>query len=388
MKKITLATVGAAAMIASGVSVADTTLYGSLRAAIEYTDLKPGLVGITPGGVITKGSLRRGVTRYRGPKGQTQDNWGLWDAGSRWGIKGSEDLGGGLKAIYQMEVAADIMTGSLKSGRQMWVGLKSDTLGQLTFGKQYDPFYNNVAGAVDQFNGNASLAWSFLGNTAVDGSREPYSIYYSTPNFNGASVQGMVVLDGTDSSLGTGKKGLDIWHLGASYANGPAFLGFAFARSQGTKTWTTGLSAAWNTSSWGFATSWEYINPKKNRFVPSGFASVTTSGKLVDVTSPDAVSSGLPFGFPDVLVVNKAHNLTFLGTYAIGPHTMRASYTKTLIDGANDAQYIQLGYQFNLSKRTYVWAEGYVNNTKAYFFGNETKPGKYWNTSIGFRHDF
>ncbi|CAB3741273.1 porin [Paraburkholderia rhynchosiae] len=63
------------------------------------------------------------------------------DVPSRWGLKGSEDLGGGLKAIFTLENGFAVSNGTALQanrlfGRQAYVGLSS-TWGQLTFGRQY-----------------------------------------------------------------------------------------------------------------------------------------------------------------------------------------------------------------------------------------------------------
>jgi predicted porin len=82
--------------------------------------------------------------------------------GSRWGLRGTEDLGGSLKAVYTLEGGVIIPSGQIDQqgqifGRQAWVGLKSD-YGTLTFGRQYGVFTQAV-GAGDVFgatHGNAS----------------------------------------------------------------------------------------------------------------------------------------------------------------------------------------------------------------------------------------
>src|SRR5260370_24206060 len=63
--------------------------------------------------------------------------------GSRWGMRGSEDLGSGLKAIFLLENGFEINTGKLNQGgdewgRQTYVGLSSTTYGSVTLGRQYD----------------------------------------------------------------------------------------------------------------------------------------------------------------------------------------------------------------------------------------------------------
>lgn len=70
---------------------------------------------------------------------------GVW-SGSRFGLKGQEDLGGGTKAIFQFESGFNIDTGALQYtnlefGRQALVGLTNPTYGTLTAGRQYTPYY-------------------------------------------------------------------------------------------------------------------------------------------------------------------------------------------------------------------------------------------------------
>ena len=61
--------------------------------------------------------------------------------GSRWGMQGAEDLGGGLSAIFRLENGFDINTGKLgqqgrEFGRAAYVGVSSKTLGTVTLGRQ------------------------------------------------------------------------------------------------------------------------------------------------------------------------------------------------------------------------------------------------------------
>ncbi|KJK14263.1 membrane protein [Burkholderiaceae bacterium 16] len=63
-------------------------------------------------------------------------------SGSRWGFRGTEDLGGGLSGLFVLESGIGVDTGTLQQGgrlfgRQAYVGLKSAKYGQITFGRQY-----------------------------------------------------------------------------------------------------------------------------------------------------------------------------------------------------------------------------------------------------------
>ncbi len=62
--------------------------------------------------------------------------------GNRWGVKGTEDLGGGLKAVFKLESGFHLGNGQISNGgslfgRQAYVGIQSDW-GTLTFGNQID----------------------------------------------------------------------------------------------------------------------------------------------------------------------------------------------------------------------------------------------------------
>ncbi len=70
--------------------------------------------------------------------------------GSRWGVKGAEDLGGGVKTVFQLENGFDVDTGrafqgGLLFGRQAYMGLSSNTVGTLTVGRQYDSVVDYLA---------------------------------------------------------------------------------------------------------------------------------------------------------------------------------------------------------------------------------------------------
>src|ERR1700758_3627971 len=69
--------------------------------------------------------------------------------GSRFGLRGAEDLGGGLSAIFVLENGFDLNTGKLGQGglmfgRQAYVGLSSSQFGTVTLGRQYDSVVDYV----------------------------------------------------------------------------------------------------------------------------------------------------------------------------------------------------------------------------------------------------
>ncbi len=65
---------------------------------------------------------------------------------SRWGLRGTEDLGGGLKAVFNLEAEVGMDTGAAGSafwGRQAWVGLQGD-FGRVVAGRSYTTAYDFI----------------------------------------------------------------------------------------------------------------------------------------------------------------------------------------------------------------------------------------------------
>ncbi|MFM0071614.1 porin [Paraburkholderia sediminicola] len=133
--------------------------------------------------------------------------------GSLFGLKGTEDLGNGLKAVFDIENGYNINNGSFFADstamfyRQSWVGLKHDTYGSLTFGRQYQPSFWAVY-FTDPFRGNevmsplaaADLAGatdrSTLATQYVAG-RTSNSIVYTSPDMRGVHVYAMYAMPST-----------------------------------------------------------------------------------------------------------------------------------------------------------------------------------------------
>lgn len=109
---------------------------------------------------------------------------------NRFGLRGAEDLGGGVKAIFTLENGFDITSGKLQQGgrmfgRQAFVGLSSAALGTLTAGRQYDVPFDYLTG-FEAPVAAAGLAAHIGDNDNVFGSyRYNNSLKYQTPTFAG-----------------------------------------------------------------------------------------------------------------------------------------------------------------------------------------------------------
>ncbi|WP_019043892.1 porin [Comamonas testosteroni] len=144
-------------------------------------------------------------------------------AGSRWGVRGTEDLGGGLRALYVMEAGLNADTGErgqggLAFGRQIFVGMGGDW-GQLTVGRHYTTFHTSLASYA-----LTGLIWGNAANYFRDGTvlRADNSLRFQSASMAGLVVRGMYSF-GENAGTNVGRQfggSLDYtrgpWSLGAS----------------------------------------------------------------------------------------------------------------------------------------------------------------------------
>jgi predicted porin len=150
---------------------------------------------------------------------------------SRWGFRGVEDLGGGLRTLFTLEGGFNPNTGSAAQGsrefgRQAFVGLQSNTLGTLTFGRQYDLTQDWLA----QYS--AALKWNGYAATVGDNNnfnfqfRTNNAVKYVSPNYRGLQGGVMYSFGGVAGSFGN----QSAMGFGLNYANGPMTLSAAYMR--------------------------------------------------------------------------------------------------------------------------------------------------------------
>jgi predicted porin len=150
-------------------------------------------------------------------------------SGSRWGLRGAEDLGGGLKAVFTIESGFDSSTGSLGQGgrlfgRQAYVGLNGG-FGSLTVGRQYAPiFYVGCSADLDCYSNPSVVTNQFLLIDSTTTLRIDNSVIYKSPNMGGFTVQGMYAF-GEVAGTSSGGRTLG---LNAEYSNGPIYAGIGW----------------------------------------------------------------------------------------------------------------------------------------------------------------
>lgn len=200
LKPTCMAAFAAAACAASAQS--SVTLYGIVDAAVE------------------RASNGAALSASRLVSGQ--------GSASRLGFRGAEDLGGGLRAIFNLEAAFNADNGSgaaagggLMFNRQSWVGL-AGSWGQVTFGRQFRPEARAVFG-MDPFDaGSVASPPNTYANTVF---RSDNAIVYETPRI--AGFVGRVMYAFGERAAGV-SGALDDVGASLQYYNGPLYLAYGY----------------------------------------------------------------------------------------------------------------------------------------------------------------
>ena len=342
MKRIALSTLSLALLGAAGAAHAQSsvTLYGLIDESIQYVH------------------------------NADRSNNNLWNMfsgnlqGSRWGMKGSEDLGGGLKAIFQLESGFDPNTGKSSQGgrlfgRQAYVGLSHDAYGTFTAGRQYDPVVDMVqALTADNYFGSTFTTPGDVDNND-NSSRTNNAIKYVSPVWSGFQFEGMYALGGVAGATGAGQS----WAGAATWSGGPFSVAAGYFRMQNANT-LAGRAGTWSQSVTSDAT-----------FDGSNINGAYQSAKSIDITSAAAQYVTGPFTFnvrysfaqykPDAFSAfaeqEKFHVAGAYAGYQITPAMLVGlGYIYTHGAGDTSANYhqVSLGGDYSLSKRTDLYLVG------------------------------
>lgn len=329
MKKsvIALAVLGTAAGVASAQS--SVTIYGRVDAAYSKSI----------------GSKIRGIN-------DTQQ--------SRLGFKGTEDLGGGLKAVFNLEHGLNLDTGAQNNplfwNRRAVVGLET-SFGRVLLGREYTPAYTLVEAVAspwgtDTVAGNQTGLRKLITGAEIDPIRNNNSVnYYISNSGFTASAQWSAKEDIDTAAAGSSRivGAKNAYGLAGSYAAGPLYVGVGYTNPYDKDDhWTT------------FYASYDFGIVKLGGFFGTG--------RQADE--------------------DKARSWLLAATAPIGGGELRFSYGQfkekwgTGVNNGNvrsEAKITALGYHYFLSKRTRIYVD-VANDSE-----NTTSKTGY---DFGVRHDF
>ncbi|EIF35378.1 outer membrane protein (porin) [Burkholderia sp. Ch1-1] len=322
-------------------------------------------------------------------------------SGNRWGLKGTEDLGGGLQAIFTLENGFDALNGTFRQGgrefgRQAWVGLQNK-YGSITMGRQYDLIYDYTAiyamsawasGYATHQGDLDRMGWERLDNV----------IKLKSADFNGLQAGALYSFGNVPGSLHEDSS----WSFGGQYNHGPFSAGVVYLRMNNPN----GSNA---------------IDPYASMGVSSFLGQTTatrdpSTGQVTDLFS----STAMQIDSQSVLTVGASYILgkvtyglaysdvwfkgfgqtAVLRTYDAGASwqvtpsfNASAGYFYSTLDGHhyNEAS---LGFDYNFSKRTDVYLQGSylrassgVDAVQGYLFTPSTTSTQ-TSVRIGLRHRF
>ncbi|MCO5101310.1 MAG: porin [Burkholderiaceae bacterium] len=203
MKKTLLAVAVAAALPAAAFAQTNVTLYGIADAGVGFVDTDA--AGADAAMVVNSG----------------------YQSTSRFGIRGTEDLGSGLKATFNIEAGVNFDTGTTDAAgffqRRAVVGVAGG-FGEVRFGRDYTPAFS-AAGSTDVMGYGLYGNWlTFTAGAGGITTRASNGVHY-TGNFSGLTVRAMYATGETNDAavgpLAGDKDANDAWGLSAVYGGGP-----------------------------------------------------------------------------------------------------------------------------------------------------------------------
>jgi predicted porin len=288
---------------------------------------------------------------------------------SRWGLKGSEDLGGGLKANFLLESGFGSDTGAGVGGfnRESWVGLSGGfgafKMGNLTGATALYYATSDYIGMHNHETGTSSDAFYIGAGTGKN------ALSYKTPSMGGAAVELQYGLKETkdkskkDTVALVGTYEVGSLYLGGGFSTGPSNFGGA-SSEKGTE---IGLAALYT------------VGP------------VTVGTTFIRNELKDPTAGG--FTVPGK---TKRDSFRVSGMYVLGNSELHLNVGlagKIKVPGAtiekSDALQYTVGYNYNLSKRTKVYAFYSAVSNKENAAYNTYEGGKDPSfLAVGLRHNF
>ena len=328
-KKLVALAVSAVAAGAASAQTANVTLYGVVDTYLASERVSA--QGVTPStkvAVLNAGGL----------------------SGSRWGLRGSESLGGGVNAIFTLENGFDSSTGALGQGgrlfgRRAFVGLNGG-FGQVQVGRDYSPNFWVQLNSDDTFGGGLTgfSAVANLGQFYANTLRQDNQVQYITPNMGGLTARVAWALGEEANGTSRGRT----FGANVEYKNGPIYVGVGFSDFKNP-------TAAFNTAT-------PPVRVYTGEF--SGLLGTTTAGTVSN--KQFIVGAAYNFGVA-YLGATYMENKSWNGsktkvpvgslTVPFGSSRIAAQYGQSK-NGSNKAKTFGLIGEYDMSKRTTAYAFG------------------------------
>ncbi|WP_233838909.1 porin [Paraburkholderia sp. ZP32-5] len=285
--------------------------------------------------------------------------------GNRWGLRGNEDLGGGLAAQFVLESGFNLSNGTFQQGgrlfgRQAYVGLSSNRWGTVTLGRQYDPLISYVATLTSNGGWGGLLFTHPLDNDNMDDFyRINNAVKYASPDIAGLTFGSMYAF-----SNSTGFADNRAWSVAARYTHGPFTLAAGYMDMTNPGTSCGGAVAGGTAAACGVTGDATFTAAKQRIFAsgagysfgPAIFNLTYTNSYVGNAVSPSAYqSSSLRF---NNIEFNARYSLT--ASLMLGAMYDYTNFTKHGGAGNPSGHWNEFGVlaDYLLSKRTDVYFQG------------------------------
>ncbi|KAB8043915.1 porin [Janthinobacterium aquaticum] len=335
--------------------------------------------------VVIYGIADAGITHESGGAAGslTKVNSGAASA-SRIGFKGTEELGGGLSAIFLLESGYKIDTGDIDAAgtlfnRQAYVGLKS-TAGTMTLGRQYTPYHSTLASVADPFGtGLAGTSKNLFPDSGAN-VRSSNTVLYASPVANGVSGE-LAYSFGEKSSTSTGRQ----FGGAIGYAQGPLTVRLAYNSKNGDVETAPGITVH-NGTGRNTLLAANYDFKVVKLFAAYGVDKGFNSAPLGNANNP--------YGGVRPTASTDGNEILLGFTAPVGGGSLIASVMrkddKTAFN--QDARSWGVGYIYPLSKRTSLYgayAAIHNRNGAGYTVANNSESGSgNRGMNLGVRHSF
>lgn len=367
------------------------TLYGVVDANYGYRKAS-GSIDVAAGDLV------------RVVGGASDKRTGLMDgatnglSGSRWGLKGSEDLGGGMKANFVLESAISIDNGaSTGFTRNALVGV-SGGFGSIDLGRTYTPlFYTLLGSDATGLSGHTTVSfgqglsthesgdWGTTGYFGPNSpSRRSNSINYTSPSFNGLTVRAQIAEESgkqTVNAVSTNVAKSSALGLSVTYVAGPLSVSYAHDAQKGLQGGVpVALNAPAATANAGKTTT-NAIGAAYDLGVAKLYANWSeTKAKATAAGDTDFGNAGQY----NLGVTVPVGSITLIGQ--IGRNTVKLGDSTQSIKGSGNDWV--LGANYDLSKRTTAYVTAGVNGNLKTTINAVSLSKKTSTAAVGLRHTF
>jgi predicted porin len=346
MKKSLIAAALSVGYVISAQAQSSVTLYGVIDAGLIYTNNQGGHSAWQETSSATENTV--------------------------FGLKGAEDLGGGLQAVFKLENGFNLNNGTLFNsgdafGEQAYVGLQSSQFGTVLIGRQFDSvndYLGPLSAAGSGYGGNLSAHPFNNDNLAADSLSLNNTVKYVSTSYAGLTFGGAYSFSNNANSFSNNRA----YGFGATYARGPLNVAAAYLQMNNAGGGLSGTNpngaVALNDGSADFVAARQRIWGVGGNYTfgPATVGLLWTHSQIDDMASVFAGGAG------NVAVGGglRLNNYEVNARYSLTPAlSLAGAYTFT--DGAYSTggasssprwHEVTLQTDYSLSKRTDLYAEG------------------------------